>query len=253
MTRVSLPHDAKAGPTKPEVRAVLASKLALTGADHFAEVGSCTGAVTIEAARRAGRVTALERKEKRLDVTRKNLAANDVDADVELREAEAPEGLPDDADALFLGGSRNYEDDGVIVLFVCGGIEKRKRSRLGVSKQFLDPFGAIIEFVAVPLSEITPSVRVMVEPFPEVVTGGHLFHPVVQLSLLLRNPTWPQSIDENSGTIFGIGILVDAFGTDRYGSLVAWYQGRKKIVRDHPDQTIANVAYGHCPQQTNVR
>jgi cobalt-precorrin-6B (C15)-methyltransferase len=26
-----------------------------------------------------------------------------------LREAEAPEGIPEDADALFLGGSRNYE------------------------------------------------------------------------------------------------------------------------------------------------
>ncbi|MFD1589153.1 precorrin-6Y C5,15-methyltransferase (decarboxylating) subunit CbiT [Halorientalis brevis] len=109
MAPVALPHDAKAGPTKPEVRAVLLSKLGLDATDHFAEVGSCTGAVTIEAARRAGRVTALERKSERLDATRKNLAANDVTADVTLREAEAPEGLPDDADALFLGGSRNYE------------------------------------------------------------------------------------------------------------------------------------------------
>ncbi|QIO21113.1 precorrin-6Y C5,15-methyltransferase (decarboxylating) subunit CbiT [Haloarcula sp. JP-L23] len=109
MSRVSLPYDAKAGPTKSEVRAVLASKLALTADDHFVEVGSCTGAVTVEAARRAGRVTALERKPDRLDVTRKNLAANDTSAAVELREAEAPDGLPEDADALFLGGSRNYE------------------------------------------------------------------------------------------------------------------------------------------------
>ena len=109
MAHVSLPHDAKAGPTKPEVRAVLASKLALGPSDHFVEVGSCTGAVTIDAARRAGRVTALERKPARLDVTEKNLAANDTDADVRLRAAEAPQGLPDDADALFLGGSRNYE------------------------------------------------------------------------------------------------------------------------------------------------
>jgi len=109
MSRVSLPHDAKAGPTKSEVRAVLASKLALAPSDHFVEVGSCTGAVTIEAARRAGRVTALERKGERLDVTRKNLAENDTSADVELRNAEAPEGLPDDADAVFLGGSRNYD------------------------------------------------------------------------------------------------------------------------------------------------
>ncbi|MFB6298123.1 MAG: precorrin-6Y C5,15-methyltransferase (decarboxylating) subunit CbiT [Salinirussus sp.] len=108
MVDVSLPHDAKAGPTKPEVRAVLLRKLDLATTDHFAEVGSCTGAVTIEAARRADRVTALERKADRLAVTRKNLAANDTRATVDLREAEAPDGIPADADALFLGGSRNY-------------------------------------------------------------------------------------------------------------------------------------------------
>ncbi|UPM42805.1 precorrin-6Y C5,15-methyltransferase (decarboxylating) subunit CbiT [Halocatena salina] len=109
MSRVSLPHDAKAGPTKAEVRAVLLSKLDLAATDHFVEVGSCTGAVTIEAARRAGRVTALERKPDRLAVTRKNLSANDVRGDVTLREAQAPAGLPEDGDALFIGGSRNYE------------------------------------------------------------------------------------------------------------------------------------------------
>ncbi len=108
---IMLPHDAKAGPTKPEVRSVLLGKLDLDEQDHFAEVGSCTGAVTIEAARRAGRITALERKPERLDVTQKNLAANEElrAADIELINAEAPEGLPDNADALFLGGSRNFE------------------------------------------------------------------------------------------------------------------------------------------------
>ncbi len=111
MPPIALPHDAKAGPTKPEVRAVVHSKLALEDDDHFAEVGSCTGAITIEAAQRAGRVTALERKPERLETTEKNLAANaeSVRADIELRNEEAPAGLPDDADALFLGGSRNFE------------------------------------------------------------------------------------------------------------------------------------------------
>ena len=111
MPPIALPYDAKAGPTKPEVRAVVQSKLALTADDHFAEVGSCTGAVTIEAAQRAGRVTAVERKAERLETTEKNLEANaeTIRADVELRNAEAPEGVPDDADALFLGGSRNFE------------------------------------------------------------------------------------------------------------------------------------------------
>jgi cobalt-precorrin-6B (C15)-methyltransferase len=109
MGRVTLPADAKAGPTKPEVRSVVMGKLGLGGSDHFVEVGSCTGAVTVEAARRAGRVTALERKPERLAATEENLAANETSADVELRAAEAPEDLPDDADALFLGGSRNFE------------------------------------------------------------------------------------------------------------------------------------------------
>jgi cobalt-precorrin-6B (C15)-methyltransferase len=108
MSQVALPHDAKAGPTKPAIRAVTLEKLALTPADHFVEVGSCTGAVTVAAARRAGRVTALERKPDRLAVTEKNLAANDYDAEVSLRAAEAPDGIPDDADAVFLGGSRNF-------------------------------------------------------------------------------------------------------------------------------------------------
>ena len=108
---IALPHDAKAGPTKAEVRSVLLGKLDLGADDHFAEVGSCTGAVTIEAARRAGRVTALERKADRLEVTEQNLAANEdsLAAEIDLRNAEAPAGLPDDADALFLGGSRNFE------------------------------------------------------------------------------------------------------------------------------------------------
>jgi len=111
MPPIALPHDAKAGPTKPEVRAVVGSNLALEPDDHFAEVGSCTGAITIEAAQRAGRVTAIERKPQRLETTEQNIAANEdaIRADIDLRNAEAPEGLPDDADALFLGGSRNFE------------------------------------------------------------------------------------------------------------------------------------------------
>ncbi|WP_090384761.1 precorrin-6Y C5,15-methyltransferase (decarboxylating) subunit CbiT [Natronobacterium texcoconense] len=109
MSQVALPHDAKAGPTKAEVRAVTLSKLGLRPSDHFVDVGSCTGAVTIEAARRVARVTALERKPERVEVTEQNLEMNEYDAEVTVRNAEAPEGFPEDADAAFLGGSRNFE------------------------------------------------------------------------------------------------------------------------------------------------
>lgn len=109
MAELSFPHEADAGPTKPEVRAVSLEKLAVRPADHAVEVGACTGAMTVELARRAATVTALERDPERLDVARRNLAANDYAAEVTLREAEAPAGMPDDADALFVGGSRNFE------------------------------------------------------------------------------------------------------------------------------------------------
>ncbi|MFC7154263.1 precorrin-6Y C5,15-methyltransferase (decarboxylating) subunit CbiT [Halomarina halobia] len=140
MPDTALPYDARAGPTKPEVRAVLLSKLSLSPGDHFAEVGSCTGAVTIEAARRAGRVTALERKADRLSVTERNLAANDTTAAVDLRHAEAPDGLPDDADALFLGGSRNF--DAVLDHAAATGVGRivMNVSRLEVAAEAVEAF-----------------------------------------------------------------------------------------------------------------
>jgi len=140
MSQVALPHDAKAGPTKPAVRAVTLDRLALSPSDHVVEVGSCTGAVTVGLARRAGRVTALERKADRLRTTERNLAANDVDTPVDLRAAEAPEGIPDDADALFLGGSRNFE--AVLDRAVDIGVETvaMNVSRLEVAGRAVDAF-----------------------------------------------------------------------------------------------------------------
>jgi cobalt-precorrin-6B (C15)-methyltransferase len=140
MSQVALPHDAKAGPTKPEIRAVTLGKLDLTSSDHFVDVGSCTGAVTIEAARRAGRVTALERKPDRLEVTRRNLHANEYGAEVSLREAEAPDGLPTDADAMFLGGSQNFE--AVLDHAVETGVERvvMNVSRVEVAGDAIDAF-----------------------------------------------------------------------------------------------------------------
>jgi cobalt-precorrin-6B (C15)-methyltransferase len=140
MGRVRLPVDAKAGPTKPEVRSVLMGKLGLGPGDHFVEVGSCTGAVTVEAARAAGQVTALERKAERLEATEENLAANPTSADVELRHAEAPDHVPEDADALFLGGSRNFE--AVLDRAVETGIGRvvMNVSRLEVAGRAVDAF-----------------------------------------------------------------------------------------------------------------
>lgn len=140
MRGVSLQYESDAGPTKPEVRAVVLAKLEPGPTDHVVDVGSCTGAMTIEAAGVADRVTALERDPQRAEITRKNVAANGVESAVELREAEAPNGLPDDADAMFLGGSRNFE--GVLDHAVETDVDRivMNVSRLEVAGRSVDAF-----------------------------------------------------------------------------------------------------------------
>lgn len=109
MTQITLPHDARAGPTKPEVRAITIQKLQLQPDDHFVDVGTCTGAISIEAAPYVTHVTAIERKSERVTAAKKNIAANNQTETVTVEEAEAPNGIPRNADVLFLGGSRNFE------------------------------------------------------------------------------------------------------------------------------------------------
>ncbi len=114
MKRLALPADAPAGPTKPPVRSVLLDTLGIGPDDHVIEVGTCTGALTVELACRAGTVTTIERDPDRAAAARDNLAANGLpitdapDDSIRLRVTEAPAGLPDSGDVLVLGGSRNY-------------------------------------------------------------------------------------------------------------------------------------------------
>jgi cobalt-precorrin-6B (C15)-methyltransferase len=109
MGRISLPRSTAPGPTKPEVRAILLRTLDLQPGAHFVDVGAGTGAVTIEAAQIKDQVTAIERDADRVDAIRANLEASEYDGRVTVRHATAPDGLPDSADAVFLGGTQNLE------------------------------------------------------------------------------------------------------------------------------------------------
>ncbi|WP_330631827.1 ATP-binding protein [Halocatena halophila] len=109
MSELSLPHEARAGPTKPPVRAVVMEALGVGPPDHFVDVGSCTGAMTIEGSLRTDLVTAIERDPDRVRVTERNLRANDATEGVTVLNEEAPAGLPPDGDVLFIGGSREFD------------------------------------------------------------------------------------------------------------------------------------------------
>jgi cobalt-precorrin-6B (C15)-methyltransferase len=107
MGGISLPASTAPGPTKPAVRALTLWQLDLRPNDHVVDVGAGTGAVSIEAAQVADQVTAVERDPERVAAIRENMAASGVEATVTVSEATAPAGLPDGADAVFVGGTRN--------------------------------------------------------------------------------------------------------------------------------------------------
>lgn len=109
MGRISLPESTAPGPTKPAVRALVLWQLDLRPSDHVVDVGAGTGAVSIEAAQVVDRVTAVDRDPDRVEAVRTNAAASGVGDSVAAVTATAPNGLPEDADAVFVGGTGNLE------------------------------------------------------------------------------------------------------------------------------------------------
>ncbi|MFB6085516.1 MAG: precorrin-6Y C5,15-methyltransferase (decarboxylating) subunit CbiT [Halodesulfurarchaeum sp.] len=147
MGGISLPESTAPGPTKPEVRAILLQTFDLGPEDHFVDVGAGTGAVTIEAAQTGAQVTAIERDPNRVDAIESNLAASEYEGSVTLETTTAPDGLPDDADAVFLGGTRNFvsvlervnELDPRIVVLDAARLETATRAIEAFEERRFDP------------------------------------------------------------------------------------------------------------------
>ncbi|OEG61982.1 MAG: precorrin-6Y C5,15-methyltransferase (decarboxylating) subunit CbiT [Halanaerobium sp. MDAL1] len=94
--------------TKEEVRAVIISKLRLKKDQTAYDIGAGSGSVSIEMALalEKGTVYALERKNKALNLIKKNVKKFKLN-NIEIIETEAPVGISDlpDVDRVFIGGS----------------------------------------------------------------------------------------------------------------------------------------------------
>ena len=94
--------------TKSEIRAMVASKLALRPGDICCDIGCGTGSVTVEMALAAyeGRVYAFDKNESAVELTMQNCAAFHI-GNVECFAGTAPEALGSipAVDAAFIGGS----------------------------------------------------------------------------------------------------------------------------------------------------
>lgn len=94
--------------TKQEIRILSLVKAQIAPDAVIYDIGAGTGSLSIEAARLApkGKVYAIERSSEGINLIRAN-AANFVVTNMQVIQAEAPDGLADlpDADAILIGGS----------------------------------------------------------------------------------------------------------------------------------------------------
>ena len=77
------------------------------------------------------------------------------------------------------------EEEGTVVLFVLGGVDKSDRPGSGSLPQVVDQINVLIEFCPIPFGKLVPLARVMSEPTAQPGAGGYLFRPVVDRRLLL--------------------------------------------------------------------
>lgn len=95
--------------TKAELRAVIVSKLRLSGEQVVYDIGAGSGSVSVELALNSAVVYALERKEKALKLIKENIDNFKLD-NIEVIKSEAPlkmDALPE-ADRIFIGGSGGH-------------------------------------------------------------------------------------------------------------------------------------------------
>ncbi|MFP3260872.1 MAG: precorrin-6Y C5,15-methyltransferase (decarboxylating) subunit CbiT [Sulfolobus sp.] len=103
-------RDEKIPMTKEEIRVLALSKARLFAGAKFLDIGSGTGSVTVEAALivgESGKVYAIERDAKAVELTRRNVNKFNVSRIVKIIEGEAPEVIKqvdDKLDAVFIGG-----------------------------------------------------------------------------------------------------------------------------------------------------
>jgi len=100
-------HEGVPGPTKEEIRCLVMCKSGVSKDDIVVDIGCGTGGLTLEFAKRAKKVYAVDKNINALNITEKNLKKHDLDKKVNLIHEDALEALKDtkNFDILMIGGS----------------------------------------------------------------------------------------------------------------------------------------------------
>jgi cobalt-precorrin-6B (C15)-methyltransferase len=101
----------KGGPTKEEIIAILLSKLQIKKDDLFTDIGCGTGSVSLEAAKLAEKVYAIDRSEEAINFTKERIKEEGF-KNIETIQGEAKDVIPKlpDINCAFIGGTREVTD-----------------------------------------------------------------------------------------------------------------------------------------------
>lgn len=124
------------GPTKEEIRCLVMCKARISSNDTVVDVGCGSGGLTLESARKASKVIALDKNHKAIELTRENLKKHGLTPKVKLVEGDAIRVLDglESFDTLLVGGS-----SGDLPLILKQGYEKlTKNGRIVVTSILLE-------------------------------------------------------------------------------------------------------------------
>jgi cobalt-precorrin-6B (C15)-methyltransferase len=95
------------GPTKEEIRCLVMCKSQVRPDDIVVDIGSGTGGLTVEFAKRAKMVYTVDKNPEAIEITKSNLEIHEVKNKVQIIQDTAPEALFDipNFDILMIGGS----------------------------------------------------------------------------------------------------------------------------------------------------
>jgi cobalt-precorrin-6B (C15)-methyltransferase len=95
------------GPTKEEIRCLVLCKSEVSRKDAVVDVGCGTGGLTLEFARKARNVYALDKNPKALKITKRNLEKHGLEDNVQLIQGNAPQVFDEipNFNILMVGGS----------------------------------------------------------------------------------------------------------------------------------------------------
>lgn len=148
------------------------------------------------------------------------------------------------------GGSRLVRDrepfeealqsDRVVVIFVPGAKQECDRTALNGGDEKLHLLRSVKQFTEVTPTKFLPSRWIMAEPLAQVIAGGRVLQPGINGAPFSGQSSRPESIDQDTRTIFRTGRLINTLHADSRSCA-------------HDSLPVARSPHGHCGDMKNPR